>query len=152
MSEVELVFPSDSAYLSLLRNVVEWFAARCDFSSRDCGRVILSVVEATTNIMRHAYGGDPNQRITLRLRCTEDGLELEFLDDGSCTLPGSLESAHRELLESGGRGIHMMQSCMDSLHYEVRPEGGARLLLRKRRSPPGGPSEDVRDPGNGGRS
>ena len=85
------------------------------------------------------------------MQCNAECLELEFLDDGTNTVPGGLQSAHKELLKAGGRGIHMMQSCMDSLHYEVRPEGGARLLLRKRLRSAGDPSEGVRDTTNGGR-
>ena len=138
---VELTFPSCPEYLSLLREVVEWFAARRGFSDTDCGRIVLSVVEATTNIIRHAYDGDSNQKITLRMRELEEGLELEFLDRGWNVSPGGLEGKPREDLEPGGLGVRMIKTCMDELHYEVRPGGGARLVLRKRRDPGRGEKE-----------
>lgn len=135
---VEVSFPSSAEYLSLVRSVAGWFAARCGFGDRDCGRIVLSAVEATTNIIRHAYGGEPGQRITIQFRELEDGLECEFLDAGKNVLPEGLVEKARGELDSGGLGVRMMQSCMDELRYEVRPEGGARLVLRKRRRPGAG--------------
>ncbi|MGQ9589249.1 MAG: ATP-binding protein [Planctomycetota bacterium] len=132
---VEISVPSSAEYLSLIRSVAGWFAARCGFEEKDCGRIVLSAVEATTNIIRHAYGGDPGQRITIRFRELEDGLECEFLDAGKNVLAEGLVESARGELDAGGLGVRMMQTCMDELRYEVRPEGGARLVLRKRRRP-----------------
>ncbi|MBI4604206.1 MAG: ATP-binding protein [Planctomycetes bacterium] len=130
---VEITFPSSSEYLALLRCAARWFARRCGFADRDCGRIVLAAVEATTNIIRHAYGMDAAKRITLRMREVEGGLELEFLDEGKAVPPEVFEQARREVLKPGGLGVRMMKRCMDGFSYEPRPEGGARLILRKLR-------------------
>jgi anti-sigma regulatory factor (Ser/Thr protein kinase) len=130
---LEVRFPSSSEYLSLLRTQVRWFAKKCGFADRECGRIVLAAVEATTNIIRHAYAMDPGQWITLHLREIPGGLELEFLDRGHAVAPGEVCARQKSRLQPGGLGVDMMKHCMDHFSYEPRPEGGARLLLRKLR-------------------
>lgn len=129
---VEIRFPSCAEYLALLRQIMEWFTERCGFPEIERSRIVLAVVEATTNIIRHAYEGDPSQRITLCVRQLPDALELEFLDTGRSTGPQGLQGKDPGQLEPGGLGVRMMKSCMDDFQYSALPEGGARLILRKR--------------------
>ncbi|HVR75932.1 MAG TPA: ATP-binding protein [Planctomycetota bacterium] len=146
-STVEIAFPSCPEYLALVRSAVKWFAGKCGFTERDCGRIVLSVVEATTNIIRHAYGGDEKQRISLRMTRIAGGVELEFLDDGCVVAPEDLERrAENGTLSPGGLGVRMMKTCMDDFRYEPRPGGGARLVLRKLRSGPEGKGRRSTDP------
>jgi len=140
LDTVEISFPSSSEYLSLVRAATRWFAEKCEFSEKECGRIVLAVVEATTNIIRHAYGGDPHQRITLRLKHFDDGLEIEFLDRGKSVDLDRLEKRKTAELTPGGLGVPMMKCCMDDFHYETRPGGGARLVLRKLKGQGGGGS------------
>lgn len=138
---LELRFPSCPEYLAFLRLSAKWYAKRCGFNDKECGRIALALVEAVTNIIRHAYGGDERQEITLRLAECAGGIELELLDQGKSVPPSALEMKSRSKLEPGGLGVSMMKSCMDHFQYEPRPGGGARLVLRKLR---GGESEDER--------
>lgn len=96
---------------------------------------MLSVVEAVTNIIRHAYQGDATQRIHLRMCDEADCVELELLDQGKNVPASALEQKPRAALEPGGLGIPLMKKCMDHFQYEPRPGGGSRLLLRKLRRP-----------------
>jgi anti-sigma regulatory factor (Ser/Thr protein kinase) len=130
---LEVRFPSSSEYLSPLRTQVRWFARKCGFDDRDCGRIVLAAVEATTNIIRHAYAMDPGQWITLRLCEIEGGLELELLDQGRSVSPAEVCAKAKDRMQPGGLGVEMMKHCMDHFSYEPRPEGGSRLLLRKLR-------------------
>ena len=133
--QVEVTFPSSTEYLALARSMIRWFAERAGFPEKDGGRIELAVVEALTNIIRHAYGGDATQKIHMRVRELDDGLELEFLDHGKGAPPAKLAGRAPASLEPGGLGIHMMKTCMDGFHYEPLPGGGARLVLTKRRAP-----------------
>jgi len=130
---IELTIPSSPRHLSLVRVLARWLAEKARLPERDWGRVELAAVEATTNIIRHAYGGDPTKVIRILLREVEDGIEIEFLDDGKGAPPSSLVGRDPSELEPGGLGIHMMKTCMDDFHYETRPGSGSRLVLRKRR-------------------
>ena len=135
---LEIQFPSATEYLALLRPVARWFARKCRFPEKECSRIVLAVVEAVTNIIRHAYGGAAGQRITFRMTEIDRGLELEFLDHGKSISPAELErcsSKKSKGLRPGGLGVRMMKTCMDHFEYEPRPGGGARLMLRKIRGP-----------------
>lgn len=134
---LEIEFPSCPEYLSLLRYTSRWYARRCGFNDRECGRIALALVEAVTNIIRHAYEGDERQRILLRMAECEGGVEFEFLDQGKSVVPSALEIKTREKLEPGGLGVRMMKTCMDHFQYEPRPGGGSRLVLRKLRGQDG---------------
>lgn len=133
---VDVRFPSRTEYLSLLRPITEWFTQRCGFGKRDRARIVLSVVEATTNIIRHAYQGDPDQLIALSLRRLADSLEIEFIDTGKGVRPHGLPCGKAGKLRPGGLGVRMMKSCMDDVVYRALPGGGARLILRKRYARP----------------
>lgn len=129
---VEIVFRSCPSVLIHLRTALRWLARECGFSEVDCGRITLCAVEATTNIIRHAYDGDPNRRIQLRLRPLRGGLELEFLDRGRCAEVRELRPSNGVAgLRPGGLGVRMMRACMDDFDYAARSTGGARLVLRK---------------------
>ena len=139
---LELVFPGASEYLSLVRSTVRWFAAKCGFGEKDCARIVLAVVEATTNIIRHSYGGECARPITIRMTELPLGLQLEFLDQGQGVCPSQLVGKDPARLEPGGLGLRMMRTCMDDLRYEALPGGGARLVLTKlRRSEEGAKKE-----------
>jgi anti-sigma regulatory factor (Ser/Thr protein kinase) len=130
---VELTIPSSPKHLSLVRLMARWLAEKARLPEKDWGRVELAAVEATTNIIRHAYGGDATKVIRITLREIEDGIEIEFLDDGKGAPPGALVGRDPSELEPGGLGIRMMKTCMDGFHYEPLPGCGSRLVLRKLR-------------------
>jgi anti-sigma regulatory factor (Ser/Thr protein kinase) len=130
---VDIGFPSSTEYIALIRRVAHWFAERAGFPERDRSRVELAVAEATTNIIRHAYGGDASQTIRLRLRMIEGGIEVVFTDRGAGAPAAALAGREPGTTEPGGLGLHMMKTCMDDLCYEPLPGGGARLTMRKLR-------------------
>jgi anti-sigma regulatory factor (Ser/Thr protein kinase) len=130
---MEVRFPSRTEYLAPVRRVAGWFAERAGFAERERSRVELAVAEATTNIIRHAYGGDPGREIHLRLAMTDEGIEVQFTDQGRSVPEAALAGRGPGQLEPGGLGLHMMKTCMDDLSYEPLPGGGARLTMRKHR-------------------
>ena len=127
----ELVIPSSPDYLPLVRQSVRWFCERCGLPEDEGGRVALAVVEAVTNIIRHAYQGRPDERITLFFSELPGGIEIEFLDEGTSVPPEALRGRDLDDVEPGGLGLHIMKCCMDSFDYEARPGGGSRLVLKK---------------------
>ncbi|MCZ6794046.1 MAG: ATP-binding protein [Planctomycetota bacterium] len=129
--EAELVFPSSPEYLSLVRSNVQWITERCKFPEKEASRIVLAVVEAVTNIIRHAYHGDNERKITMRLTEIPCGLQLEFLDRGEPVPPQKIKGRSLDEVKPGGLGVHMLASCMDDVRYEERPGGGTRLVLKK---------------------
>lgn len=128
---LEIVIPSAARYLSLVRRVAEWIAMECGFEGTDRMKIVLAVEEATANIIRHSCGGDSHQRIRLLLTPRADGLEIEFIDTGPGTASPHASRKAAARLTPGGLGVPMIKRCVDEYHYELLPEGGARLLLWK---------------------
>lgn len=128
---LEIVIPSAARYLSLVRRVAEWTAMECSFEGTDRTKVVLAVEEATADIIRHSCGGDSSQRIHLRLTPRVDGLEIEFIDTGAGAASHRAGRKAAGRFTPGGLGVPMIKRCVDEYHYELLPEGGARLLLWK---------------------
>ncbi len=144
---VELSFPSMPEYLGVLRATVRSFCQKTSFNEETANQVTLAAVEAATNIIRHAYKGDPNQRVVLFCRETPSGIEIEFLDWGEPIPKEKFPMASlKGSLHPGGLGVHIMKTCMDQVEYKLIRSGGNRLLLTKHREeavPAGAPENPV---------
>jgi len=135
-SSLELVLPSSAEHLAFLRACAQWFCEYQGISATATSRAVLGLVEAVSNVIRHAYGGSPHGSIQVRFRASDEALEFELIDDGRSVPPATIEASCATGDEHGGRGILLMKKCMDGLRYEQRPEGGGRLVLTMGRDPP----------------
>lgn len=81
----------------------------------------LAVNEALTNIMSYAYRDDAQHDIVVELHAQPDRIRIEFEDDGvpfnPLELPIEEPPASLEKSRPTGRGIPLMRSFMDELHY-----------------------------------
>jgi serine/threonine-protein kinase RsbW len=127
---------SSPSYLSLLRAHTRWFCEQCGASDIEEHRVLLSVVEAFTNISRHAYDNAVGEvEIELRMlperNLGRECLEITFLDRGRFVPLSECRGRSLDDLRPGGLGTHMLDSCMDEIQAEERLGGGRRLVLTK---------------------
>jgi len=97
----------------------------------------LAVVEALTNVIRHAYAGRAGQPVEILLTVGEAGLALELRDHGRAMDPGLLAQAGeipepRSLddLPEGGLGLAIIKQVMDEVSYASR-EGVNVLRMTK---------------------
>lgn len=124
---------SSPGYLPLLRVVVRWACEHCGLSELETHRTVLALVEAVTNIIKHAYDGGRGE-IELEFREIREprrGVELVLLDRGRFVAHSDCRGRDLEDVRPGGLGVHMMDLCLDELHAEEREGGGRRLVLRK---------------------
>ena len=91
----------------------------------------LAVEEASTNIVRHAYGPDHAGDILVRVEAVDDAVSITLTDWG---LPFNAEDsvpldvdAPVEARTEGGMGLHLVHKLMDD-------------VVRKTASAPGGPN------------
>ena len=127
--EIEIRFPSDPRWLRPIRSFIEEFAGQAGLGSQACHEVMLAVGEALTNVMRHSYNGDCNQKVWLKCSSDEGTMEIEIRDRGEAfevekTLPAPDE------LRPGGRGIYLIRSAMDEVEYSRE---GDQNLVRMRK-------------------
>lgn len=125
---VALRVPSQPERLRLIRTVIAE-ASRSSGCSHDCVRdIVLAVDEACQNIIRHAYGGDPDREIYLDIRLDEDHIVFDIVDFADRVDVEKIQPRNLDDIRPGGLGTHFIKECMDKTEYLPPPEGAGNLL------------------------
>ena len=131
---VELRLPSQLRCLAIVDAVVQAFAADFGWEPDDVNNLGTAAIEAASNAMEHGNAFAPGKSVFLRLWGDANGVEIEVEDQG-----GGFD--HRmyereltadDLLKLRGRGIFIMRSFMDEVHFATTPGKGTRVRLVKR--------------------
>ncbi len=127
------MLPADLTELHRARAFVREHAARAGFVPPALGEIELAVTEAVSNVMRHAYGGDPSQQLVVQVIVDERELVVEVLDQGES--PEKLPDADPDLDDPGpgGYGLYLIRTVMDEVEW-LRQPGVNVLRLRRRRA------------------
>lgn len=105
-------------------------------------RVVMAVREATVNAVLHGNGYDPNKQVSVSFENTGKSLVVTVADEGEGLDPEKIPDplAPENLLRGTGRGIFLIRSFMDEIHFrQLHP--GTELTLVKHLTPAG--SEDA---------
>ena len=96
-----------------------------------------AVDEASTNVVKHAYGGKGGY---YQITCALSGADIivTIRDHGNKFDPDSVPlpevGSQLEERKVGGLGIYMMKKMMDRIDYSFSEQEGNRLVLVKRTS------------------
>jgi len=135
-SDVELRILSQPRYLCVVRAAVEALAEKIGFDNEACGKIILCVDEAVTNVIRHGYKEQPDKPIVVRLNpvceASRDGIEI-VIEDECCSVDLSrIKPRALDDVRPGGLGTHIMSELMDVARFAHRSDGdGVQLTMRK---------------------
>jgi len=124
--------------LCVVRGAVEQLAERLGFPERERRAVVLAIDEALTNVIRHAYAGDPERPIEVSFRriralwggASREALEIVLVDRGRRIDRAKLHGRALEDERPGGRGLHLIRENMDAVEFR-RAVGRNRLRLVK---------------------
>ncbi len=129
----ELHVPSDLKFL----NVVETWLLGClqaelgdtvDWSQQS-SRLRLALVEAYSNIVRHAHKDQPNLPVLIRLELKERDMAMEFWDHGEGFDLSSYLPPNPEDRQEGGYGWLILNRLMDRVDYRLQVNGRNCLKL-----------------------
>jgi anti-sigma regulatory factor (Ser/Thr protein kinase) len=127
-----------SVHLPAVRGALEKVCAAMGFDANAVGEIILSVDEALTNIIRHAYHGEADKPIEIEIVVSCEGgceaLSVRIRDYGTAADPATIKSRDLADVRPGGLGVHIMTHCMDHVEY-THPEGGGTLLIMRKNLP-----------------
>jgi len=130
---LEMQFNSDPRRLREVRQRIREITARLGCDRRTTDELVLAVNEACMNIMQHAYKGDTEGEITLRV--TERGAELEFLleDFAQPVDPATIRPRDLGDVRPNGLGTHFIRTIMDRCDYGARSgcNGNFVRMIRK---------------------
>lgn len=130
---VSLLVPSRPDHLDLIQATAEQIARLAGCTAEPQLDFALAVREGAVNAMKHAHGMDPARFVRLEFRCTKDFIEVSIIDHGAGFDPTTLPDPRRpeNLMRSSGRGLFLIRSLVDQIHF-IQHDGGMEVILRKR--------------------
>ncbi len=128
-----LTIQSELTEVGRARDWISTLARKAGIAEQEAFELRLVVSESCTNAIKHAYGMRKGYTVELSATIDNDQICLVIRDFGS---KADLHR-HRELdLENpsdSGYGIHLMQSLMHEVHFDVSHDEGTELTLVKHR-------------------
>ena len=133
---LELHFRARPGELRSVRTRVREALGRAGMEEACIADVVMAVDEASQNVIRHAYAGDPDGSIELRIDHTSSELVISLIDYAPEVDPEAVRGRNLEDLRPGGLGTHFIRSSMDEVEFEVPPPGCGNLLRMVKRLGP----------------
>jgi anti-sigma regulatory factor (Ser/Thr protein kinase) len=131
--QVTLTVPSHPKYLYVVRSALYPILVDAGFVRKDARKIILAVDEACSNIIKHAYEGDPTKTITMTIADDADRLTVQLRDYGRKADSAKIAPRNLEDVRPGGLGTHFMGAAFDAVTYDTNQEQGTLLTLEKKK-------------------
>ena len=123
----ELHVPSDLRFLSIVEN---WMLGSLETAigdqvdwQRQSIRLRLVLVEAYSNVVRHAHKDQPNLPVLIRLELRDGDLALEIWDQGEGFDLSNYLDPDPEAKQEGGYGWLILNRLMDRVEYQLQVDG-----------------------------
>ena len=131
---LRLVIPSQTRYLNLVTNLAKRASALVGLDDAAAAKVSIAVDEAVTNIILHAYLGDPGKNVEIEIRFVPNSLEIHLWHTGSglrenqISLPDPNEYVRHP--RKGGLGLLLMSRFMDEVYFSESPSRSECCLIK----------------------
>lgn len=138
--KTELHIPSDLKFMGVAEN---WLLESLSAELKDCAnwpqmvpRLRLALVEAYSNVVRHAHQDNPSIPVVIRLELDENAISLEIWDTGAGYDVRDYTAPIPDHRQEGGYGWMILTRLMDTVQYQrLAQEGRNCLKLEARLSP-----------------
>ncbi len=132
-----LVFKSDMGQLPVARAWAMEHACDAGLGEDDLFALELVLSEGVSNVVRHAYGGEPGNDIELELNVDDERFVLEIRDFGRPFDTGAFVPPAQEDpdLKVGGRGVELIHQLMDRVDADLSRPPGTLLCMVRFRTP-----------------
>jgi len=129
----ELTVAAQEGQLGRVRDFIVNVCEEAGFSAREVSNTKLAVDEACTNIIRHAYCGNCDDKITLRLTRERDMLAFELRDKAPAVDPAKITTRDLGDCRPGGLGVPFIRALMDEWQLEPGTDGKGNVLRMRKR-------------------
>lgn len=131
-------YSADFKNLDSIRDFVGKAAEKAGFSGREVYSIQLATDEACSNVIEHAYEGDPKGVIEIACDARDSQITITIHDHGkffdiTAVRPPNLSNDLSER-EVGGLGIYLIRKLMDEVHFSSSEKTGNTLTMIKRKS------------------
>lgn len=136
---LQLALNSTMESVGQVEAAAEKLAAEAGCDEDQCFQIAMALREAAVNAVLHGNDYDPAKQIAVAMRNTGADLIFTIADEGRGVAPDSLPDplAPENLMRGTGRGIFLIRSFMDEVHFrQLQP--GTELTLVKHLAPVNG--------------
>ncbi|MBI5464576.1 MAG: ATP-binding protein [Ignavibacteriales bacterium] len=137
--KIAIRIQSRTENLQQVRNFVAEAAREFGFSDDETSNIVLSVDEACTNIIKHAYQFATDRHISIDILRERNSFEVRIQDNGKPFDPESIRTPdlkeHLSHYRRGGLGVYLMRRLMDRVEYNFVPGKVNEVRLVKNLSP-----------------
>ena len=133
VDELEITIASHPRWLRLVRHAVREFVQEIGFGSQQTHAITLAVDEAVGNVIKHAYQGQTDRKLTVSMSALANGVEVRVSDSGEPFDPTERATPAPDEVRPGGRGLFLIREIMDEVNYGR--ENGANVFRMSKRLP-----------------
>lgn len=128
---VEIELPDDLNYLDGVLSYLLERAAAYGIVQPNSSNTFVALDEALSNAIRHGNKNDPAKTVYIRLELSRAEARFIIRDEGAGFNPADVPDplAPANLYKSSGRGVLLIRSIMDEVHYNER---GNEVTMIKR--------------------
>ncbi len=115
-----------------VEQTAEELAKKAGIDEDEIFRITMAVREAAVNAVLHGNSYDPQKQITASFENTGTDFIVRIADQGVGLDPDTLPDplAPENLLRGSGRGIFLIRSFMDEVHFRVLNPGTELTLIK----------------------
>ncbi len=125
---LEHQFPARARELGPTRVMIQMALNNHGWGSDIVDDIVLAIDEACQNIIRHAYRGDCNDPIFLRIELKNHALVVVLEDHAPTVSPDCMNPRAFEDIRPGGLGCHFIRQVMDTVTIGPSPTGHGNIL------------------------
>ena len=133
---IEFSIPSHPVYLQMVRAVVEKTVHILGLAPDLSGRIILAVDEASSNVIKHAYGNQADGRLDFLIEMDRERLEICITDDGKTCDISRMKPRDLDDVKPGGLGVYIISQVMDKVVYTCGEDSRNSIRMIKFLPPP----------------
>lgn len=129
-------FESRVDHIPAVSSAVKDLCASTHLDQVELYKLELCLVEALNNVIIHSYKNQPGNKIEVNIQLSNTFILFKVFDTGSSRSNflqhTSMEFDPKDIsaIPESGRGLYIMQECMDEVSFEVK-EGINVISLRK---------------------
>lgn len=118
--------------VSKVEQAAEELAQKSGLDEDRTFQITMAVREAAVNAVLHGNAYDPHKKITASFENTGTALVIRISDQGNGLDPSTLPDplAPENLLNGSGRGIFLIRSFMDEVHFKLLQPGTELTLIK----------------------
>jgi serine/threonine-protein kinase RsbW len=131
-SRITYTLESSLDSVNKVEQTAEQMAKKAGIDEDEIFKITMAVREAAVNAVLHGNSYDPEKRITASFENTGNALVIRIADQGKGLDPETLPDplAPENLLRGSGRGIFLIRSFMDEVHFKQLHPGTELTLIK----------------------